>query len=116
MPQQDELKLLQLKVPDASRIASLTRFRPSQMTEHHNLVDEKPVVWPKRGNHRLLPFIRRGQSLGSRCVTCGRQVYGMPDAGLIGAAIGGDAIAEACIRKPNVSIKDTTKVKTRGHR
>jgi len=29
----------------------------------------------------------------------------MPDAGVIGAAIGGDAIAEACIRKPIASVE-----------
>jgi hypothetical protein len=37
----------------------------------------------------------------SRCVTCGRQVYVMADPGLVGAAIGGDAIAEVCTRKPS---------------
>jgi len=29
----------------------------------------------------------------------------MPDPGLIGAAIGGDAIAEVCIRKPSAYVK-----------
>ena len=45
------------------------------------------------GNRKLLPFARRGPSSGSRCITCARQVYVMTDAGLNGAAIGGDAIA-----------------------
>jgi hypothetical protein len=43
-----------------------------------------------------------------RCVTCAKQVYVMPDPGLDGAAIGGDAIAEACIRKPSSSVKVTS--------
>jgi hypothetical protein len=56
-------------------------------------------------NHRLLPFLRRGQGTESRCVTCARQVYVLPNPGPIGAAIGGDAIAESCIRKPNATVK-----------
>jgi hypothetical protein len=54
-------------------------------------------------NHKLLPFVRRGPSSASRCVTCARQVYICLNPGLNGAAIGGDAIAEACIPKPSVS-------------
>ena len=56
-------------------------------------------------NHKLLPFVRQVRSSGTRCVTCARQVYVMPDPGLNGAAIGGDAIAETCIRKPGTSVK-----------
>jgi hypothetical protein len=56
-------------------------------------------------NHKLLPFVRRGASSGSRCVMCARQVYVMPDPGLNGAAIGGDAISEVCIRKPSGRVK-----------
>jgi len=74
------------------------------MTELEQLLDKARQLAEAR-NHRLLPFVRRGSSAGSRCVTCGRQVYVMPDPGLIGAAIGGDAIAEMCIRKPSVSVK-----------
>jgi hypothetical protein len=53
-------------------------------------------------------FLRRGQGTHSRCLTCARQVYVMPDPGLNGAAIGGDAIAEVCIRKPSGSVKRLT--------
>jgi hypothetical protein len=59
----------------------------------------------ERRNHKLLPFKRGDRSSGSRCVTCARQVYIMPTPGLNGAAIGGDAIAETCIRKPSGSIR-----------
>jgi hypothetical protein len=38
-------------------------------------------------------------------MTCARQVYVMPGPGLNGAAIGGDAIAELCIRKPRGSVQ-----------
>ena len=73
-------------------------------TELENLLDKARQLAEAR-NHKLLPFVRRGRSTGSRCVTCGRQVYVMPDPGLIGAAIGGDAIAEVCIRKPSAYVK-----------
>jgi hypothetical protein len=36
----------------------------------------------------------------------------MPDPGLNGAAIGGDAIAEVCIRKPSVAVKASSNSKT----
>jgi hypothetical protein len=68
------------------------------MTEHDTLIDKARELAEAR-NHKLLPFVRRGPTSGSRCVTCARQVYVMPDPGLNGAAIGGDAIAEVCIRK-----------------
>jgi hypothetical protein len=74
------------------------------MTENESLLDKARQLAEAR-NHKLLPFVRRGCSSGSRCVTCARQVYVMPDPGLNGAAIGGDAIAEACIRKPSGSMK-----------
>ena len=74
------------------------------MTELEQLLDKARQLAEAR-NHKLLPFVRRGRSTGTRCVTCGRQVYVMPDAGVIGAAIGGDAIAEACIRKPIASVE-----------
>jgi len=74
------------------------------MTELEQLLNKARQLAEAR-NHKLLPFVRRGSSAGSRCVTCGRQVYVMPDAGLIGAAIGGDAIAEVCIRKPSTSVR-----------
>jgi len=45
-------------------------------------------------------------------ITCARQVYVMPDPGLNGAAIGGDAIAEVCIRKASVSGKASSNSKT----
>ena len=69
-----------------------------------NLLD-KPRQLAEARNHKLLPFVRQDRSSGTRCVTCARQVYVMPDAGLNGAAIGGDAIAETCIRKPITSVK-----------
>src|SRR5262249_33738366 len=77
---------------------------PRGMTELEELLNKARQLAEAR-NHKLLPFVRRGSSAGSRCVTCGRQVYVMPDAGLIGAAIGGDAIAEVCIRKPSASVR-----------
>jgi hypothetical protein len=73
------------------------------MTEQE-LLDEARRLAEAR-NHRLTPFARRGHSFDSRCVTCARQVYVMSDPGIAGAAIGGDAIAEACIRKPSVAVK-----------
>ena len=74
------------------------------MTELENLLDKARQLAEAR-NHKLLPFVRRGRSTGSRCVTCARQVYVMSDPGIAGAAIGGDAIAESCIRKPTVAVK-----------
>jgi hypothetical protein len=74
------------------------------MTENEILLDKARQLAEAR-NLKLLPFVRRGPSSGSRCVTCARQVYVMPDPGLNGAAIGGDATAEVCIRKPSGSIK-----------
>jgi len=74
------------------------------MTEPDSLLAKARELAEAR-NHRLLLFVRHGRSTGSRCVTCARQVYVMPDAGMNGAAIGGDAIAESCIRKPSVSVK-----------
>jgi hypothetical protein len=74
------------------------------MAEHGTLINKARELAEAR-NHKLLPFVRRGRSSGSRCVTCARQVYVMPDPGLNGAAIGGDAIAEVCIRKASVSVK-----------
>ena len=38
-----------------------------------------------------LPFVRKGATFDSRCITCARQVYVMPDPARKGAAIGGDA-------------------------
>jgi hypothetical protein len=73
------------------------------MTEHDDL-QEKARRFAEARNHRLLPFVRRSGWSGSRCVTCARQVYVMPDTGLKGAAIGGDAISDVCIRKPNRGI------------
>jgi hypothetical protein len=74
------------------------------MPEPDNLLDKARELAEAR-NHKLLPFVRRGPASGSRCVTCARQVYVMPDPGLNGAAIGGDAIPEACIRKPSGAAK-----------
>jgi hypothetical protein len=74
------------------------------MPEHDNL-QEKARRFAEARNHKLLPFVRREGWSGSRCVTCARQVYVMPDPGLKGAAIGGDAIAESCIRKPSGTVK-----------
>lgn len=57
-------------------------------------------------HHSLTPFVRKGAAFGSRCLTCARQVYVMPDPGRKGAAIGGDALSDSCIRrKPNASVK-----------
>ena len=74
------------------------------MAELESLLEKARQLAEGR-NHKLRNFIRGARSSGSRCVTCARQVYVMPDPGLNGAAIGGDAIAEACIRKPSGSIK-----------
>src|SRR5215468_10435505 len=74
------------------------------MTELENLLDKARQLAEAR-NHKLLPFVCRGRSTGIRCVTCGRQVYVMPEPGLVGAAIGGDAISEVCIRKPSGAVK-----------
>jgi hypothetical protein len=73
------------------------------MAEHGTLINKARELAEAR-NHKLLPFVRRGRSSGSRCLTCARQVYVMSDPGLNGAAIGGDAIAEVCIRKASVSV------------
>ena len=74
------------------------------MAELESLLEKARQLAEGR-NHKLLPFIRGARSSGSRCVTCARQVYVMPDPGLNGAAIGGDAIAEVCIRKSNASAR-----------
>jgi hypothetical protein len=74
------------------------------MPEYSDLLHKARELAEAR-NHKLLPFVRGARSSGSRCVTCARQVYVMPDPGLNGAAIGGDAIAETCIRKPSTSVK-----------
>jgi hypothetical protein len=74
------------------------------MPEINDLLDKARQLAEAR-NHRLLPFMPQGRSTGTRCVTCARQVYVMPDPGLNGAAIGGDAIAEVCIRKPSGSVR-----------
>jgi len=74
------------------------------MTELEELLSKARQLAEAR-NHKLLPFVRRGRSTGSRCVTCARQVYVMPEPPLNSAAIDGDAIAENCIRKPSVSVK-----------
>ena len=74
------------------------------MTELEQLLNKARQLAEAR-NHKLLPFVRRGRSTGSRCVTCGRQVYVMPEPPLNGAAIGGDAIFEVCIRKPTGAVK-----------
>jgi hypothetical protein len=74
------------------------------MAELESLLEKARQLAEGR-NHKLLPFIRGARSSGSRCVTCARQVYVMPDPGLNGAAIGGDAIAEVCIRKSNESVR-----------
>jgi hypothetical protein len=81
------------------------------MAELESLLDKARQLAEGR-NHKLLPFIRGARSSGSRCVTCARQVYVMPDPGLNGAAIGGDAIAEVCIRKAGVSVKASSNSKT----
>ena len=75
--------------------------------ELESLLDKARQLAEAR-NYKLLPFVRRGPSSGTRCVTCARQVYVMPDPGLNGASIGGDAIAETCIRKPSGSVKRVT--------
>ena len=74
------------------------------MAELESLLDKARQLAEAR-NHKLLPFVRGTRSSGSRCVTCARQVYVLPDPGLNGAAIGGDAIAELCIRKPSTSVQ-----------
>jgi hypothetical protein len=74
------------------------------MTDQKQLL-AKALELAEARNHKLLPFVRQGRSSGTRCVTCARQVYVMPDPGLNGAAIGGDAIAETCIRRPSTSVK-----------
>jgi hypothetical protein len=76
------------------------------MTEHDNL-QEKARRFAEARNHKLLPFVHREGWSGSRCVTCARQIYVMPDPGLKGAAIGGDALAEVCSRKPSTAVKPT---------
>jgi hypothetical protein len=48
-------------------------------------------------------------------ITCARQVYVMPDPGLNGAAIGGDAIAEVCIRKTERLCEGILKLEDRHH-
>ena len=83
------------------------------MTELEQLLDKARQLAEAR-NHKLLPFVRRGSSAGSRCVTCARQVYVMTDPGNLGAAIGGDAIAEVCIRKPSASVKPIVPKRKRG--
>jgi hypothetical protein len=83
------------------------------MTELEQLLAKARELAEAR-NHKLLPFARQGRSTGSRCVTCGRQVYVMPDPGPIGAAIGGDAISEVCIRKPSGSVKTILPKRKRG--
>jgi hypothetical protein len=74
------------------------------MREIEHLLDKARQLAEAR-NHKLLPFVRQDRSSGTGCVTCTRQVYVMPDPGLNGAAIGGDAIAEVCIRKPSGSVQ-----------
>jgi hypothetical protein len=74
------------------------------MTEPDSLLAKARELAEAR-NHKLLPFVRDGRSTGSQCVTCALQVYVMPDPGLIGVAIGGDAISEVCIRKPSGRVK-----------
>ena len=74
------------------------------MPEIENLLDKARQLAETR-NHKLLPFVRQDRASGTRCVTCARQVYVMPDPGLNGAAIGADAIAEVCIRKPSGSVQ-----------
>jgi hypothetical protein len=69
------------------------------MTDEKNL-RAKALELVKARNHKLLPFVRGPRSNGSRCVTCAKQVYVMPDPGLNGAAIGGDAITEVCFENP----------------
>ena len=83
------------------------------MTEPDSLLAKARELAEAR-NHKLLPFVRGGRSTGSRCVTCGRQVYVMPEASLNSAAIGGDAIAENCIRKPSASVKTVVPKRKRG--
>jgi hypothetical protein len=81
------------------------------MPERHTLIDKAWQLAEAR-NHKLLPFVRGARSSGSRYVTCARQVYVMPDAGLTDVDIGGDGIAQVCIRKPSGSIKTpTTRIK-----
>jgi len=48
------------------------------MTELEQLLNKARQLAESR-NHKLLPFVRRGRSTGSRCVTCARQVYVMPE-------------------------------------
>jgi hypothetical protein len=51
------------------------------MTENATLLGKARQLAEAR-NHKLLPFVHRGRSTGRRCVTCGKQVYVMPDAEL----------------------------------
>jgi hypothetical protein len=74
------------------------------MTDQKQLL-AKALELAEARNHKLLPLVRQDRSSGTHCVTCARQVYVMPDPGLNRAAIGGDAIAETCIRKPSTSVK-----------
>jgi hypothetical protein len=66
------------------------------MTANESLL-EKARRLAEAWNHKLFPFVRQNRSIGGRCVTCARQVYVMPDPGLNGAVIGGDAIAEGAL-------------------
>jgi hypothetical protein len=76
------------------------------MPEYETLINKARQLADAR-NHKLLPFVRRGRSIGSRCLKCA-PVYVMPDPRLNGAAIGVDAIAEARIRKPSISVHAVT--------
>ena len=73
------------------------------MAELESLLDKARQLAEGR-NHKLLPFIRGARSSGSRCVTCARQVYVMPDPGFNGAAIVGNAIAETALASRAVEL------------
>jgi hypothetical protein len=74
------------------------------MPEIEHLLDKARQLAEAR-NHKLLPFVHHTRSSGSRCVTCARQVYVMPDPGFNRASTDGDAIAEVCIRKTSGSVQ-----------
>ena len=103
-PHGHESGFVGMQVSDRSTIPRSKLLECPHMAELESLLEKARQLAEGR-NHKLPAFIRGARSSGSRCVTCARQVYVMPDPGLNGAAIGGDAIAEACIRKPSGSIK-----------
>jgi hypothetical protein len=100
--------MLRLRQP-GKRLQALNpvRIKPSFLMSEHETCKRKLGDVPKQRIISFCPLYGVKGWGGSRCVACARQVYVMPDPGLKGAAIGGDAIAEVCIRKPSRDVKPT---------